>query len=126
MYIERYPGDITLRYLETSNQHIFGSAPKVWHAYTEMIITKFLECNNYSSRLFKNLLFDMMRYVERFEKLNARKKIIFNITQVVTYFSLLQKSDSAAILQLLMFVDRILAPNITMVSLHFYIGADNW
>ena len=123
--IERYPGDIALRHVETSNKHIFGPAPKVWHAYTEMLITKLLDCNNYSFRLFTNLFFNMMRYVERFEKLNARKNIIFNITQVVTYFSLLQISDSATILQLFMFVDRILAPNITMVSLHFYIGVDN-
>ena len=90
VYIQRYPGDISLRHVNTSNQHIFGSAPKVWHAYTEAVITKFLRFNKYSFRLFKKLLFDIMRYAERFKKLNSRKKIIFNITNVVTYFSPLQ------------------------------------
>ena len=74
VYIERYPGDIALRHVNTSNQHIFCSAPKAWHAYAEAVITKFLHCNKYSFRLFKKLLFDVMRYAERFKKLNSRKR----------------------------------------------------
>ena len=89
------------------------------------MITKFMECNKYSFRLFKNLLFDIMKHADRFKKLSDRKKIIFNITHVVAYFSLLLNSDYPVILRLFLFVDRKLSPNITMIILHFYIGVEN-